>query len=496
MCSKRCWWSASALAAAQHPHEAGDAAPIVEHGPRNAGPREVIHLASTAPLPADLPAPGSAGRWPWLRRLRDRAHLDPVPWLAALESGAIDPGEDLLAVLVARLDPPSQRRLLRWWRQRPHLDPALAALLAPDRDPATAAWLQEQLLPGPAALTTGLPMATAQALLPLLGHQRQSEAWPLLLAWLQAPLPTPLRRAALEGVARGLSAWPRRPLARALTTLANTDLDPSLAATAVDLLARLPAARRWLVPLRAAPLDPAVAARVERRLAALPPSPLLLLVHGRAGGEVPADLHELAAELERRRGAPVWLQALTAPPPPATAPAATAPPQPAFPFILVPLLLLPGGHVRGDVPALVASLRRQGLVRRWPFLGAWPGWQRALAEETAALAAAHPAAVGAPPAAEGPRPTLLHHPLEGEPAQRFLRHLGRLCAADCRPAPYSSADLEEMALATRGPVLPLALATNRLTEALAPRLGAAAAAPLLARPRLRAALLAELEALP
>jgi hypothetical protein len=80
-------------------------------------------------------------------------------------------------------------------------------------------------------------------------------------------------------------------------------------------------------------------------------------------------------------------------------------------------------------------------------------------------------------------------------AQRYLQHLGRLCAAELRAAPYSSTDSEELALPIRGPVLPLALAANRLTEALAPRLGAAAA-PLLERPRLRSALLAALEALP
>jgi hypothetical protein len=45
------------------------------------------------------------------------------------------------------------------------------------------------------------------------------------------------------------------------------------------------------------------------------------------------------------------------------------------------------------------------------------------------------------------------------------------------------------------PVLPLTLATSRLSEALTPSLGPAAA-PLLARPRLRSALLALLETLP
>jgi hypothetical protein len=55
--------------------------------------------------------------------------------------------------------------------------------------------------------------------------------------------------------------------------------------------------------------------------------------------------------------------------------------------------------------------------------------------------------------------------------------------------------LEESLLTQQGPVLPLALAANRLTEALTPRFGEAAA-PLLSRPALRQVLLEQLEALP
>jgi sirohydrochlorin ferrochelatase len=266
------------------------------------------------------------------------------------------------------------------------------------------------------------------------------------------------------------------------------DLDPGLAAAALDALARLPDARRDLLPLRQRALAPALAQRLERRLASLPAAPLRLVVHGRAGGVVPAEWQELAAELERRRGAPVALRALTAAdpgPPPCGSPLCGSPLCGPQPLGVVPLLLLPGGHVRHDLPAIVAALRRRGPLRRWPFLGAWPAWQAALAKEAAELAAAG-----------GGLPLLLHHPLDGGLAQRYLQHLGRLCAAELRAAPYSSTDSEELALPIRGPVLPLALAANRLTEALAPRLGAAAAAPLLERPRLRSALLAALEALP
>ncbi|MFM7267607.1 MAG: DNA mismatch repair protein MutS, partial [Cyanobium sp.] len=153
---------------------------------------------------------------------------------------------------------------------------------------------------------------------------------------------------------------------------------------------------------------------------------------------------------------------------------------------LVPLLLLPGRHVRVDLAAITQSLRRGGSLRRLPFLGAWPLWQRALAEEAGSLAEG----------AQGRRPLLLHHPLEGPLAQRYLRHLASLCAADCVAIPYSSAIPAEPPLALDRPLLPLVLAANRLSEQLQPQQGSLQAAPLLERPRLRHQLLALLETLP
>ena len=227
-------------------------------------------------------------------------------------------------------------------------------------------------------------------------------------------------------------------------------------------------------------------------------TPLLLVVHGRTGGVIPEVYQRLARELEQRRQAPVGLRALTAPlPVPLPAPgeelALWGPG-----LTLVPLLLLPGNHARVDVPALARQLQltlsvvRAGAgVRRLPFLGAWPAWQSALAEELAALADSSVSGgrVKAPP-------LLLHHPLEGHLAPRYLEHLQRRLGCRCLAAPYSSADSEEPPLAIDGPVLPLALAANRLTERLEPRLGRVQAAPLLERPRLRQLLLEQLAALP
>ncbi len=421
------------------------------------------------PDPAALPDPASPERWAFLQRLKGPDPMPLEPWLAAIEAGALEPLPDLLAALAPWFDAPAERRLLRWWLAHPAADPQLPALVLRRRQAPVASLLRQAL--------AAAPPPRQLALWPLLGHQRDPADFPRLVAVALGPEPTPVRRAALEGLCLGLSAWPLAPLRQALATLV-ADLDPALAATALDALARLPQARRSLVPLRQRPLAPGLAERLERRLASLPAAPLLLVVHGRSGGLVPPELQKLALELERRRGAPVALRALTDPAP-------LPPPQGSKPLGVVPLLLLPGGHVRLDLPPLVAALRQHGPVRRWPFLGAWPCWQEALAREVDALAA-----VG-----EG-RPRLLHHPLEGALPGRYLRHLERRCAAPCQSAPYSSADPEELALAIRGPVLPLALAANRLTEALTPGLGEAAAAPLLERPRLRRALLEALEALP
>ena len=439
--------------------------------------------------PAQLPSSGSPERWGWLQQLRSQPELDPEPWLLALENGSLSIAPDLLAVLAERLDPVAQRRLLRWWRQQSDPDPGLPSQVLRQRDGASAAWLLQQLAPGPAALSSALPLsalphAVALALLPLLGHQRQVAAWPVLLSWMRAPIATPLRRAALEGVARGLSVWPRHQLVAGLSALAG-DLDPQLAAPAVDLLARLPGARRALVPLRRRRLDPQVAERLGRRLAATPVQPLLLVVHGRAGGQLPAELVALAAELECRRGAPVRLQALSA----AAPPAATELLQPGQVLGLVPLLLLPGGHVRHDLPAIVRHWSAFARVQHWPFLGAWPRWQAGLAKELAGLAMQDCQLAA--------RPLLLHHPFEGPLAARYLTSLERRTGAHCVATPYSAEHLAELKLtlaapALAAPALALALAANRLTDQLAEQVGP----PLLQRPGLRQLLLAELEALP
>jgi sirohydrochlorin ferrochelatase len=204
---------------------------------------------------------------------------------------------------------------------------------------------------------------------------------------------------------------------------------------------------------------------------------LLLVVHGRAGGVIPPELQSLAAELAQRRGAPVWLQALTAELP-------VGLPGDERAFTLVPLMLLPGAHVRHDIPAIVrhwGAMAGVGRLGRVPFVGAWPAWQQALAAEVRQL-----------PSAGSQPPLLLHHPLEGGLGGRFLDHLARVSGARLRATPYSAEELAELQLSLSAPALPLALAANRLTDQLADRVGP----PLLQRPRFRQVLLERLGELP
>jgi hypothetical protein len=147
----------------------------------------------------------------------------------------------------------------------------------------------------------------------------------------------------------------------------------------------------------------------------------------------------------------------------------------------VPLFLVPGSHVRHDLPAIAAGWRQAGPLHRLPFLGAWRCWQQALAQEVQELARGTTAP-----------PLLLHHPLDGALGRRYLQHLSRITGAACRPASYSAPDPQELQLAIRSPVLALALAANRLTDSLPLELGP----PLLQRPRLQRVLLEQLVALP
>lgn len=458
----------------------------------------------------------SSERWQHLQALR-RGLVPVEPVLQRLEWGQEAASPDLLAALMARLDRSAVEQLLRGpaasdpsnfliaARQElpllagdpqvmeAWLEPLLACppllpwleMLGHFRDPRVAERLSallQQVLNQPSAWDRD----ALAPLLPLLGRQRRPMDAALLLSCALEPASLLWRRAALEALAVGLSAWPLPALTAGLQQLAR-DLDPGLAAQAVDLLARLPQGQRALRQLSAQQLDPSVIARLQRRLKQ---APLVLVVHGRQGGEIPAVLQELVAELERRRGAPVLLQALTAPAPQPDALFVQAA-QRSGSLLLVPLLLLPGEHVRRDVPALAAQWCTQlgaGIaVRRQPFLGAWPAWQRLLAAQWQATAA-------------GRSWCWLHHPLEGPLSGRYLQHLAQVLGAPGLAAPYQAPGASlPMELRSGAVLAPLTLAPNRLSESLRMDEIAASAEvlpPLLQLPAVRDFLLASLEALP
>lgn len=506
----------------------------------------VVRHTGSSEAPSELAEPGSERRWRQLQALRRGA--GPLEaWIEALASGALPVAADLLAALWGRLDPPAVSRLLagsaaaeaRPWllagqqelpaqacrsaARQVWLEPLLQRhaatavqdgtesadalawlqLLGMFRDARVAERLRQRLTPLAVAdpSTSGLAFEAATALLPLLGLQRDPADAGLLLRLALSPVPRQIRRAALEGLALGLSSWPAAALSAGLERLA-TDLDAGLAAAAVDLLARLPGDQLPLRRLLARPLDPGVRDRLQRRIRI---TPLVLLVHGRQGGVIPAALQDLASELARRRGAPVLLQALTAAQPEGDHRFWEAARR-AGGLSLVPLLLLPGGHVRHDLPAIAAAWRKRAQpdlrLRTLPFLGAWPDWQQALA---AVLAEARRAAAPQPGAA--PVDALwLHHPLEGPLAPRYLAMLAAVLAAPGLAAPYTDPS-ERLVAWTRAPIvlLPLTLASNRLSDCLADLLSGSGSdppgsctllPPLLEIPALRQHLLSALEALP
>jgi hypothetical protein len=211
-------------------------------------------------IPACLPGAGSPSRWPWLQALARQPALSLEPWLRAVESGAVEPQSDLLAVLAPLLDGAAAARLLAFWireAERGEAPAGLLELVGRIRDPLCAALLRRQL-------GSKQPLPIDIALLPLLGHQRDPVDFPLLRCRAVEPGPSARRAAALEGVARGLSAWPQPALVDALERLA-VDLDPGLAAQAVDLLARLPLGGAALERLTHGALEPGVRRRLERR---------------------------------------------------------------------------------------------------------------------------------------------------------------------------------------------------------------------------------------
>ncbi len=195
---------------------------------------------------------------------------------------------------------------------------------------------------------------------------------------------------------------------------------------------------------------------------------LRLVVHGRSDGEVPDCINTLVDAVQQRRSAPVQLEVLTS---------RDQPPRLEYSTWLIPLLLWPGAHARIDLPAIRQRMQSAGaVVTMLPFLGAWPLWWDAVATVLQRL-----------PVSDA---VLVHHPLRSGVADRFLMAL-----ADRLALPLVSFERwpSHQGLHPQAIPLPLALAPNRMTEALRE---AGGLPPLLEHPFTRQALIDLLAALP
>lgn len=170
---------------------------------------------------------------------------------------------------------------------------------------------------------------------------------------------------------------------------------------------------------------------------------LRLVIHGRSGGLVPPCLQQIVVAVAERRAAPVELEVLTAEHP--------SPVQCGSQW-LVPLLLLPGSHVRSDVPLIRNRLKAEGVVvKSLPFLGAWDCWWVLMSRWIEDVAAKHPSLA------------LVHHPLRPGISDRFLASIQR--RFDLPVVPFDAWDQFANDHPNVVP-LPLSLAPNRMSEAL------------------------------
>ena len=96
------------------------------------------------------------------------------------------------------------------------------------------------------------------------------------------------------------------------------------------------------------------------------PRAIRLLVHGSADGQIHKILVDVIKQIRESRNALVEVELLTS---------GTFTDSSADSLWLVPLFLLPGKHVRHDIPLVRQRLSGQGVtVNLLPFLGSWPSW--------------------------------------------------------------------------------------------------------------------------
>ena len=129
------------------------------------------------------------------------------------------------------------------------------------------------------------------------------------------------------------------------------------------------------------------------------PKDIHLVVHGSSGGRIHDLVSLIASTVSKERGCRVHVQALTGAYPPKTSLKSVW---------LVPLFLLPGTHVRYDIPQIRDRLRKQAVeATLLPFLGSWNALHVSLRAFIKSKSDFAPFA-------------LIHHPLRPGIASRYL----------------------------------------------------------------------------
>ena len=174
-----------------------------------------------------------------------------------------------------------------------------------------------------------------------------------------------------------------------------------------------------------------------------PPRDLRLIVHGSSKGKIHPIMNYLVQQVHSIRGSSVELEALTE---------VKSKDSNSSSVWLVPLFLLPGEHVRNDIPKIYKRLKSEGIqTTLLPFIGSWPQWliilQHLIHLES-----------------NTGKPVLLHHPINRSIGSTYLDYLNKRLKipiipwTDWQKVEYKSVD--------KLSPIPYALAPNKKTKGL------------------------------
>ena len=143
---------------------------------------------------------------------------------------------------------------------------------------------------------------------------------------------------------------------------------------------------------------------IQNRDNTKPPRDLRLIIHGSSGGVVHPLFNYLVEQVKNFRGSSVELEILTD---------ERVQESNSSSIWLIPLLLLPGKHVKDDIPRIYNRLKSKGIeINLLPFLGSWPEWLPIL-KKLIDIESNYG------------KPILLHHPLTGNNGSIYLNYLNK-----------------------------------------------------------------------